>query len=105
MGDTWFTDYPDELARLLIDAKACADACEAHLATAPEAIDVLAAPAAVAQVLNELIDQPPQVVFAAVRLCRDLSLAAARQLDGPPELAEALARAAESASALLDAVR
>jgi hypothetical protein len=104
MGDTWFTDYPDELARVLIDAKACADACEAQIASAPDALDLLAAPAAVSQVLSELIDQPPQVVLAAVRLCRDLSLDAAGRLDGPPELVAALARAAESATALLDAV-
>ncbi len=105
MGDAWFSDYPDELARLLIDARACADACEAHLTSAPEAIHVLAAPAAVAQVLIELIDQPPEAVLAAVRLCRDVSLGAARQLDGPPAVVESLAQVAGSAAALLDAVR
>jgi hypothetical protein len=104
MGETWFTGCPDELARLLIDARACADACEAHLASAPAAIDVLAAPAAVSQVLIDLIDQPPQLVLAAVRLCRDLSLSAAEELGGPSPVVESLVRVAESASALLDAV-
>jgi hypothetical protein len=103
MGETWFTGYPDELARLLIDARSCADACEAHLAASPEAIDVLAAPAAVSQVLIDLIDQPPELVLAAVRLCRDLSLSAASRLGDATEVVASLVRVAESATALLDA--
>ena len=52
------------------------------------AVDLLAAPAAVSRVLIELIDQPPQLVLAAVRLCRELTATAAAQIDEAPEVAD-----------------
>ena len=111
MGDAWFTGYADELARCLVDARDCAEACEAYLSRldGPEgelrrAAHVLAAPAAVSRVLIDLIDQPPQLVLAAARLCRDLAATAGDKLDGgPPEVVAALRAAAESAGALVDA--
>jgi len=110
MGEAWFRACPDELARLLVDARACADLCEAHLddpALGPDdlrrAVHALAAPAAISRLLIELIDQPPEVVLAAVRLCRELAAAAAAALDAEPDVAAALRRVAASASALLEA--
>ena len=102
MGDAWFTGIADELARLLVDARTCAEACEAYLSTHPEAIHDLAAPVAVAQVLIDLIDHPPELVLAAVRLCRELATSAAETCDAP-EVVAALSTVAESATALLDA--
>lgn len=103
MGDAWFTGVPDELARLLIDARACADLCEAYLKTHPEALHVLAAPVAVAQVLVELIDHPPELVLAAVRLCHELAAAAAEELSGAAGIAASLRTLVGSAAALLEA--
>jgi hypothetical protein len=112
MGEAWFTGYADELARCLVDAQNCAEACEAYLSgldgSTPEdglrrAVDVLAAPAAVSRILIELIDQPPQLVLAAARLCRELTSTAAEELDGPPEVVEALRAVADSAGDLVDA--
>jgi hypothetical protein len=103
MVDVWFTGVPDELAQLLVDARACAEACEAYLAVDPDALHILAAPVAVSQVLVELIDHPPEIVLAAVRLCRELAAAAAAALDAEPDVAAALRRVAASASALLEA--
>jgi hypothetical protein len=103
MGDVWFTGVADELARLLADARSCADTCEAYLSSHPEAIHTLAAPVAVAQVLIELIDHPAELVLAAVRLCHDLATAAADALDGAADVAAALRQLAASALALLDA--
>jgi adenylate kinase len=103
MGDAWFTGVPDELAQLLVDAHACAETCETYLAAHPDALHVLAAPVAVAQVLIDLIDHPPEIVLAAVRLCRDLATAAADALEGALEVVESLRRVALSAAALLDA--
>jgi hypothetical protein len=110
MGDAWFTGYADELARCLSDARACAEICEAYLRTvddrdAEATVRTLAAPTAVARVLIELIDQPPQLVLAAVRLCRDLTASAAETLGGPPDVVSALRAASVSAAALLDAAR
>src|SRR3954447_13984949 len=110
MGEAWFTEYADELARCLVDAENCAVVCEAYLegldgseAERRRAIDVLAAPAAVSRILIELIEQPPQLVVAAARLCRELASTAAAGLDGPEEVVTALRAAAGSAGALVDA--
>jgi hypothetical protein len=90
MDGAWFTDLADELARCLTDAAACADACEALLEEVREAGDAelqraavaaLVAPAAIARVLIDLIDHPPQLVLAACRLCRDSARAAATELE------------------------
>jgi hypothetical protein len=111
MGDAWFTECADELARCLVDARDCAEACERLLEELragddagglARAIDALAAPAAVSRVLIDLIDQPPQLVLAAARLCRETASAAAAEVD-EPEVAEALRRVAGSAGALLEA--
>lgn len=111
MGEAWFTGYADELARCLVDARNCAEVCETYLANLDggdegalrRAVDVLAAPAAVSRILIELIDQPPQLVLAAAGLCRDLTATAADELDGPPEVIEALRAVADSAGDLVDA--
>jgi len=105
MDDAWFTECADELARCLVDARTCAEACERYLATeAARVSDVrtLAPPAAVSRVLIELIDQPPQLVLAAVRLCRDLTTTAAGETYAP-EVVSALRAVAESSAALLEA--
>ena len=117
MGDAWFTGVADELARCLVDAERCADACEAFLEEAREsgdpelqrrAVDALVGPAAVARVLMDLIDHPPELVMAAARLCRDSSRAAARALEelGPPggaDVVSALRENADSCARLLEA--
>jgi hypothetical protein len=110
MGEAWFTGYADELARCLVDAESCAETCEAHLAglngaegELRRAVDVLAAPAAVSRILIELIDQPPQLVLAAARLCRELATSAADELDGPPEVVACLRTVSESAGDLIEA--
>jgi hypothetical protein len=112
MGEAWFKGFPDEFARLLVDARTCADACEAHLddpALDPDdlrrAVHALAAPAAISRLLIELIDQPAEVVLAAVLLCRDLTAAAAREPGLPDDITAALRAASGSAAELLDATR
>jgi hypothetical protein len=67
------------------------------------AVHVLAAPAAISRLLIELIDQPAEVVVAAVRLCRDLTATAAREPGLPPDITAALGAASGSAARLLDA--
>lgn len=86
-----------ELAQLLADARACADACEAYLATSPT--DAVLAAAAACRVLDELRDPHPQLLIPAARVCADLALAAAAEA---PLLEEPLRRVAASASAVLD---
>ena len=110
MGDAWFTGYADELARCLTDARTCAETCEAYLDRIDgkelnETVHVLAAPTAVARVLIELLDDPPHVVLAAVRLCHELSSAAADTLRGPTDVVEALRAVSQSSAALLEAAR
>jgi hypothetical protein len=112
MGEAWFKGFPDELARLLVDARMCADVCEAHLEDArldPDdlrrAVHALAAPAAISRLLIELIDQPSDVVLAGVRLCRDLTATAAREPGLPTNVTAALNAASGSAAELLDASR
>jgi hypothetical protein len=90
--------WSSELAQLLGDARACADACEAYLAeTRTESV---VAAAAVCRVLDDLADLQPQLFIAAVRVCRELATAA---IDDAPPLAEPLRRVADSASAVLEA--
>ena len=109
MGETWFTELSDELARCLVDARQCAETCEAALAAvggeedAHALVDVLAAPAAVARVLIDLIDIPPRLVLAAVHLCRELAANAAGEDCVPDEVAACLRKVADSATDLLEA--
>jgi hypothetical protein len=118
MGDTWFTGVADELARCLLEAEACAEACEALLATVNEsadaelrrlAVDILVAPAAIARALIELIDHPPRLVLAACRLSRESAQHAAAQLEAlggrldTTQTIEALRASVSSCERLLDA--
>jgi hypothetical protein len=118
MEGTWFTDLADELARCLTDAAACADACEGLLEAVREggdaelqraAVDALVAPAAIARVLIDLIDHPPELVLAACRLCRDSARAALTELErlgdrlDLSEVLPALGTAATSCELLLEA--
>jgi hypothetical protein len=106
MEDAWFTECADELARCLLDARTCAETCERFLASDAARvgdISTLAAPAAVSRVLIELIDHPPQLVLAAVRLCRDLTTTAADEAGTPEDVATALRAVAASSGALLEA--
>jgi hypothetical protein len=116
--EAWFTGFADELARCLLDAERCADACEALLENARAHAsaeiqrvvgEALVAPAAVARVLIELIDHPPRLVLAACRLCHESAAEAAdrleqvdRELDCSRAIA-ALRRASSSCGSLLDA--
>jgi hypothetical protein len=114
MGDAWFTEIADELARCLVDAVKCAEAGERLLAS-PQlgtqrkaAFEALVGPVAVSQVLIELIDYPPQIALAAVRLLADTADAGAAALAaldgiGADEAVEALRRAAASSRSLLEA--
>jgi hypothetical protein len=120
MDGTWLTDLADELARCLVDAERCAASCEELLATARSAsdsalqkvvVEAVVPPAAIARVLIELIDQPPRLVLAACRLCRESAQAAARELDDLvadldcAETVAALRAAARSCERLLDAAQ
>lgn len=116
MEDAWFSGLADELARCLTDAAACAEACEALLEAVDElgddelkrtVVSALLAPAAIARVLIDLIDHPPQLVLAACRLCRESARAAALELEGLDSRVDlsaalqALRRAADSCDGLL----
>jgi hypothetical protein len=119
MNEAWFTGFSDELAQCLLDAERSAVACEALLETVrqrddPELqrvlVDALVAPAAVARVLIELIDQPPNLVLAACRLCREVAstavdqlLAVGTRLDSADTIA-ALRASAASCEQLLEVV-
>jgi hypothetical protein len=118
MDDAWFTGVADELARCLLDARACAEACERLLEELRDLDDpdlrrrvtsALVGPAAVARVLNDLIEQPPSLVLAACRLCRESAQAAVgvladcgEAIDGSAASA-ALRASAESCQRLIDA--
>jgi len=118
MGDAWFSNVADELARCLVDAEAAAQACEKLLETVQRSgdsellqivVDGLIAPAAVARVLVELIDQPPRLVLATCRLyCESAAFAVERleslgkRLDSADVLA-ALSAASGSCERLLEA--
>jgi hypothetical protein len=117
MDEAWFTGLAEELAQCLLDAERCAVACESLLEQTQHGddaelqkilVDALVAPAAVARVLIELIEQPPNLVLAACRLCRDVASTAAEQLaelgtrlDGADTIA-ALRASAGSCGRLLD---
>jgi hypothetical protein len=117
MGEAWFTGVADELARCLVDAQHCAEICESFLESLRQsgdvelqrrAVDALVGPAAVARVLMDLIDHPPELVMAAARLCRDSAREAARQLEelrrpDADTVVAALRTNAESCGRLLDA--
>lgn len=118
MEKGWFTPLADELAQCLLDALACAAACEALLEQARDGLDgerqqqlrsVLVAPAAITQVMIELLDRPRQLVLAAAQVCRETTLQGAEALaalDLPIDTAPAIAAlraASESSAALLDA--
>ncbi|HET7567760.1 MAG TPA: hypothetical protein VFJ91_07210 [Gaiellaceae bacterium] len=118
MDEAWFTQCADELAEALIAARESAAACEALLEQArgrlgPEAerrlLATVAAPAAIARVLMDIMDRPPALVLACAQACHDASLTACRQLDAnelPLDAAPAIAALSASAAAcrrLLDA--
>jgi hypothetical protein len=106
MENVWFTECADELARCLVDARTCAEACERFLVSDAARVGdlrALAAPAAVSRVLIELLDHPPQLVLAAVRLCRDLTAAAAGEARAPEDVVTALRAVADSSAAFLEA--
>src|SRR5260221_13567708 len=92
MDEAWFTGFAEELAQCLLDAERCAVACESLLEQMQQSddaelqkilVDALVAPAAVARVLIELIEQPPNLVLAACRLCRQIASTAAEELAAP----------------------
>jgi hypothetical protein len=117
MDEAWFTGFAEELAQCLLDAERCAAACESLLEQVQQGddaelqkvlVDALIAPAAVARVLIELIEQPRNLVLAACRLCRDVAAMAAEQLaalgtrlDSADTIA-ALRASADSCAHLLD---
>jgi hypothetical protein len=110
MDETWFTSVAEELAQCLLDAERCAEACEALLETVQRGADakvqqrvveLLIAPAAVARILIELIEQPPHLVLAACRLCHESAAAAAVELealDADLDSADAIAALRTSAA-------
>jgi hypothetical protein len=117
MDGAWYTGIAGELARCLTDARDCADACEELLertatlddeAMQRQIVRAVVAPAAVARVLVELIDQPQQLVLAAATLCRDSSKEALDSLrDFPNDLVgvacASLRACVQSCGALLEA--
>jgi hypothetical protein len=112
--ETWFTGLADELARCLTDAEACAKACESLLESTRDATDddsrrivrALVAPAAIARVLVDLIDDP-QLVLAACKLCRESARGAIEDLGalgvGRSTVVPALRASADSCERLLNA--
>ena len=117
MDDVWFTEMADELARCLLDARSCADAAEALLESVRGSgdaevqrvvLDALVAPVAVARVLMELLDHPPQLTLAAAHLLRDTSESAALRLTAlggrvdADEVIRALGAVVESSGRLLE---
>jgi hypothetical protein len=114
MGDVWFTEVADELARCLVDARNCANVGE-QLLESPQlgahrktAFDALVAPVAVSRVLIELIDFPPQLALAAARLLADTADEGAMTLESLDDVdtaaaVAALRRVSSSARALLEA--
>jgi hypothetical protein len=118
MDDAWFTGLADELAQAVVDARACAEACEQLLESARgtlareqehELLTALIAPAAISRILIDLIDRPPMLVLAATRVCHETSQHAfseLERLDVPLETAAAAAAlqaAADSCGRLLEA--
>lgn len=117
MEGAWFSGVADELARCLSDAARSADACEEVLESLhgrsqndrERVLAVLVAPAAIARALIDLIDQPPRLVLAACRLCRESARTAIGELellDARVDVSAALAAldaSAASCETLLDA--
>jgi hypothetical protein len=116
MGDAWFTEMADELARCLVDARHCAEAGEALLDSVARSdpdvqqivLDALVGPVAVSRVLIDLIDHPPQLAVAAARLLADTAEDGAVRLEALGDRVAAtgtiaaLRQAAESARRLVD---
>jgi hypothetical protein len=119
MGETWFNGVADELDRCVWDARACAEACEALLESLRESTDdesrrlarALVPPAAIARVLVDLIDQPPQLLLAVCRLCHDSARSAIDELEALADHVDgsravpALRASADSCARLLLAAR
>jgi hypothetical protein len=118
MDEVWFTGVADELAQAVVDARACATACEELLQAARgrlggdrehELLAALVAPTAISRILIDLIDRPPMLVLAATRVCRETSLQALGELErlalplDADHAATALRAAAESCGRLLEA--
>lgn len=118
MDEAWFTGLADELAQAVVDARACATACEDLLQAARgslgdalehELLAALVAPTAISRILIDLIDRPPMLVLAAIRVCRETALQALDDLDrlGLPletkAAAAALRAASDSCGRLLEA--
>lgn len=89
MGGSWFTEFADELAEAVSAAGECATACEALLEAARgrlaaeqerRLLAALVAPVATANLLVELVDRPPTLLFACARACRDTSRFALEEL-------------------------
>jgi hypothetical protein len=113
---TWFSGVANELARCLTDAEASAKACEDLLESVRDAgvdettkrvLRALVPPAAIARVLIELIDQPPEMILAACRLCRESAREAISDLEAihveTSPVVAALRASADSCEQLLDA--
>jgi hypothetical protein len=118
-NEAWFSGLADALAQALVDARACAAACEKLLEssrkTLPPAqhhrlVKTIVVPTAISGVLADLGDQPPLLVLAATRVCREASLAAVERLEllslplDYTAAAAALRRVADSCGSLLDTV-
>jgi hypothetical protein len=78
------------------------------LAAQRAVVDAIVAPAAVARVLIDLIDHPPELVLAATRLCGDAAETAAARLEAlggmqTAPVVDALRTAAASCARLLAA--
>lgn len=119
MNDAWYTVVADELARCIADARRCAEACEELLEQASatgdeevrrQVLGAVVAPAAIARVLVDLIDEPQPLLVAAAALCRESADAAVARLDDlerrldTSDARRTLAQAAASCERLLDAV-
>jgi hypothetical protein len=117
--EAWFSGLADALTQALVDARACASACEELLESGRETLAAaqqqlllrtIVLPAAISRILVDLGDRPPSLLLAAARICRETSLTAVEQLallalplDCTTATA-ALRRAADSCGRLLDAV-
>lgn len=117
MDEAWFTSLADELAQAIVDARACATACEELLEAGRgrlgdeqerALLGALVAPAAISRIMIELIDRPPMLVLAAARVCRETSQQALddlRRLDLPLDVdaaVTALRAVCESCGRLLE---
>jgi hypothetical protein len=116
--EAWFSGLADELARAVLDAGACAAACEELLEASTalgepgqqqRLLGALVTPTAICGTFSDLLDRPPRLILGAARICRDTSLAGVEELEAlaPPldwaVAAAALDRVAASCGRLLDA--